>query len=102
MTSYRQMLLDLFIIITQSMIIYKLLYKLPFFPYWLLMQAAVLHDTVEDTDTSFEELERVFGSEVKGLVAEVSDDKSLPKLERKRLQVSYHKVGVCIWDRVLS
>ena len=51
------------------------------------MQAAVLHDTVEDTDTSFEELEKVFGQEVKNIVAEVSDDKSLPKMERKRLQV---------------
>lgn len=52
------------------------------------MQAAVLHDTVEDTCTTFEELEQSFGAEVKGLVAEVSDDKSLPKMERKRLQVS--------------
>ena len=50
-------------------------------------QAAVLHDTVEDTDTSFEELEVAFGQEVRALVGEVSDDKSLPKMERKRLQV---------------
>jgi guanosine-3',5'-bis(diphosphate) 3'-pyrophosphohydrolase len=42
---------------------------------------------VEDTDTSFEELEKVFGLEVRNIVAEVSDDKSLPKAERKRLQV---------------
>lgn len=46
-----------------------------------------MHDTVEDTDTSMEELERVFGHQVKKIVAEVSDDKSLTKLERKRLQV---------------
>lgn len=52
-----------------------------------VLQAAFLHDTVEDTDTSFEELERVFGADVRNLVAEVSDDKSLPKLERKRLQI---------------
>ena len=51
------------------------------------LQAAFLHDTVEDTDTSFDELEQVFGEEVKNLVAECSDDKSLPKEERKRLQV---------------
>ena len=50
-------------------------------------QAAVLHDTVEDTDTSFEELEQIFGIEVRDIVAECSDDKTLPKLERKRLQV---------------
>jgi (p)ppGpp synthase/HD superfamily hydrolase len=42
---------------------------------------------VEDTDTSFEELEEVFGLEVRNIVAEVSDDKSLPKAERKKLQV---------------
>jgi len=42
---------------------------------------------VEDTDTSFEELEKAFGTEVKNIVAECSDDKSLPKEERKRLQV---------------
>ena len=49
--------------------------------------AAVLHDTVEDTDTSFAEIEREFGPEVRGVVAEVTDDKTLPKGERKRLQV---------------
>lgn len=51
------------------------------------LQTAVLHDTVEDTDTTPEEIGRHFGSEVKDLVAEVTDDKSLSKLERKRLQV---------------
>ena len=53
----------------------------------VFLQAAVLHDTVEDTDTSYEELEKTFGPEVKGIVNEVSDDKSLPKMERKALQV---------------
>jgi guanosine-3',5'-bis(diphosphate) 3'-pyrophosphohydrolase len=51
------------------------------------LQGAVLHDTVEDTETTFEEIETRFGQEVKELVAEVTDDKSLPKMERKRLQV---------------
>ena len=54
-----------------------------------LLQAAVLHDTVEDTDTSFEELENVFGLKVRRLVEEVSDDKSLAKEERKRLQIEH-------------
>ena len=49
--------------------------------------AAVLHDTIEDTQTSREELEAAFGEEVALLVLEVTDDKSLPKAERKRLQV---------------
>lgn len=52
-----------------------------------VIQAAVLHDTVEDTDTTFEELEAKFGAEVCQIVRDVSDDKSLPKMERKRLQV---------------
>src|SRR5215468_6658175 len=46
--------------------------------------AALLHDTIEDTKTSKEELEETFGKEVAALVQEVTDDKSLPKEERKR------------------
>lgn len=52
-------------------------------------QAALLHDTVEDTDTTLEELELHFGAQVRRLVEEVTDDKTLPKLERKRLQVEH-------------
>jgi guanosine-3',5'-bis(diphosphate) 3'-pyrophosphohydrolase len=52
-----------------------------------LVIAALLHDTVEDTDVTLEELAGQFGSDVAQLVAEVTDDKSLPKEERKRLQV---------------
>jgi guanosine-3',5'-bis(diphosphate) 3'-pyrophosphohydrolase len=51
-----------------------------------IVQAALLHDTMEDTQTSRTELEQAFGLEVAGLVAELTDDKSLPKAERKRLQ----------------
>jgi len=51
------------------------------------LQAAILHDAVEDTDTTLDEIERLFGAEVRGIVAEVSDDKTLPKQERKRLQI---------------
>jgi guanosine-3',5'-bis(diphosphate) 3'-pyrophosphohydrolase len=52
-----------------------------------VLVAAVLHDTIEDTETTPEELEQRFGAEVRGLVAELTDDKRLPKAERKRLQV---------------
>ena len=52
-------------------------------------QAAVLHDTVEDTETTFEEIEDQFGKEVRDIVADVTDDKSLPRLERKRLQIEH-------------
>nr|XP_057933014.1 guanosine-3',5'-bis(diphosphate) 3'-pyrophosphohydrolase MESH1 [Doryrhamphus excisus] len=51
------------------------------------LQAALLHDTLEDTDTIPEELETKFGPIVTRIVQEVTDDKSLPKQERKRLQV---------------
>jgi guanosine-3',5'-bis(diphosphate) 3'-pyrophosphohydrolase len=51
-----------------------------------LLAAALLHDTIEDTDTSFAELEGAFGQEVSALVAEVTDDKRLHWRERKRLQ----------------
>ncbi|MGE0455299.1 MAG: HD domain-containing protein [Vicinamibacteria bacterium] len=53
----------------------------------LAVMAALLHDTIEDTETSGDELARAFGAEVAAIVAELTDDKSLPKPERKRLQV---------------
>lgn len=52
-----------------------------------ILTAAVLHDTVEDTDTSFAEIAERFGEDVASLVKECTDDKSLPKAERKRLQI---------------
>ena len=51
--------------------------------------AALLHDTVEDTDTTREELADNFGSRIARIVAEVTDDKNLDKAERKRLQVEH-------------
>jgi guanosine-3',5'-bis(diphosphate) 3'-pyrophosphohydrolase len=51
--------------------------------------AALLHDTVEDTATTHEELVNAFGSRIARIVAEVTDDKALPKSERKRLQVEH-------------
>ena len=53
------------------------------------LQAAILHDTIEDTETSAHELEEYFGREVCLLVQELTDDKRLPKQERKRLQVEH-------------
>ncbi|XP_026793559.3 guanosine-3',5'-bis(diphosphate) 3'-pyrophosphohydrolase MESH1 isoform X2 [Pangasianodon hypophthalmus] len=54
-----------------------------------VLQAALLHDTIEDTDTTFEELEAMFGNKVARIVQEVTDDKTLPKQERKLLQVKH-------------
>lgn len=48
--------------------------------------AAILHDTLEDTQTSPQEIENLFGREVMEIVLEVTDDKRLPGPERKRLQ----------------
>ena len=51
------------------------------------LAAALLHDTIEDTDTTAQDLETAFGQEVAGVVVEVTDDKKLDKAERKRLQI---------------
>lgn len=55
----------------------------------IVIQAAILHDTIEDTDTTFAEIEQHFGIDVCDIVREVTDDKSLPKAERKRLQIQH-------------
>lgn len=52
-----------------------------------VLLAAVLHDTIEDTNTRPYEIREQFGPEVLSLVLEVTDDKSLPKADRKRLQI---------------
>ena len=51
--------------------------------------AAVLHDTVEDTATTHAELVARFGETIASVVAEVTDDKSLPKERRKELQIEH-------------
>jgi guanosine-3',5'-bis(diphosphate) 3'-pyrophosphohydrolase len=52
-----------------------------------LLMAAILHDTIEDTETKPNEIQLHFGEKVLNIVMEVTDDKDLPKEERKRLQV---------------
>lgn len=54
-----------------------------------VLSAAVLHDTVEDTDTTPDELREHFGEAVTSIVMEVTDDKTLPKEERRRLQIEH-------------
>ena len=53
------------------------------------LQSAILHDTIEDTKTTPDELEAEFGPEVRQFVEEVTDNKQLPKPERKRLQIEH-------------
>jgi guanosine-3',5'-bis(diphosphate) 3'-pyrophosphohydrolase len=50
------------------------------------LMAAVLHDTIEDTDVTADDVEARFGYDVRALVLELTDDRSLPKAERKRQQ----------------
>ena len=56
-----------------------------------VLAAALLHDTLEDTDTTEDELIDKFGERVCSLVQEVTDDKTLPKLERKQRQIDHAK-----------
>jgi GTP diphosphokinase / guanosine-3',5'-bis(diphosphate) 3'-diphosphatase len=51
--------------------------------------AAILHDTIEDTKTTADEIEARFGKEVATVVLEVTDDKKLSKARRKELQVEH-------------
>jgi guanosine-3',5'-bis(diphosphate) 3'-pyrophosphohydrolase len=55
----------------------------------VVLAAAALHDTIEDTETTAAELREVFGDEIATLVLELTDDKKLPKAERKRLQIEH-------------
>lgn len=54
-----------------------------------ILSAAVLHDTVEDVGVTREEIVERFGAIVADYVLEVTDDKSLPKAERKQLQIEH-------------
>ena len=54
-----------------------------------VIEAALLHDTIEDTETTAQELRERFGRRVASIVMEVTDDKSLLKQDRKRLQVEH-------------
>lgn len=54
-----------------------------------ILIAAVLHDTIEDTETTEEEISKLFGAEVCKVVLELTDDKSLPKPARKQLQIEH-------------
>jgi len=57
-----------------------------------VLAAALLHDTVEDTNTSPEEIESVFGKRVRLLVDEVTDNRSLPQKDRKKMQVEHARI----------
>ncbi len=68
--------------------------------------AALLHDTLEDTDTTYEEIKSLYGEAIADIVAEVTDDRTMPKGERKLKQIEkacslsvsaqYVKFGDCV------
>jgi len=59
----------------------------------VVLCAALLHDTIEDTDTSDAELRAAFGDEIADVVREVTDDKTLDKKLRKQLQIEHARVA---------
>ena len=71
-----------------------------------VVAAGVLHDTLEDTDTTFEELKECFGEVVAKLVASESEDKSKTWQERKQTTIDHMKtaseevVTVCLADKL--
>jgi len=54
-----------------------------------VLSAALLHDTIEDTETTESELRHLFGDKIASIVLEVTDDKVLPKEVRKQLQIDH-------------
>jgi guanosine-3',5'-bis(diphosphate) 3'-pyrophosphohydrolase len=56
---------------------------------WDVLCAALLHDTIEDTQTTADELIKAFGKNVASIVLEVTDDKALAKEERKLQQIAH-------------
>jgi GTP diphosphokinase / guanosine-3',5'-bis(diphosphate) 3'-diphosphatase len=52
-----------------------------------LVIAALLHDAIEDGEVPYDLIEGAFGTDVADLVMEVTDDKRLPKEQRKKIQV---------------
>ena len=56
-----------------------------------VLAGALLHDTIEDTETTADEQIDNFGERVCNLVQEVTDDKTLPRLQRKQRQIDHAK-----------
>lgn len=73
-----------------------------------ILLGAILHDTVEDTETTFADLTDNFGIEIADIVREVTDDKSRPKARRKELQIEHaphasnHAKQIKIADKICN
>ena len=66
-----------------------------------ILCGAILHDTVEDTDTTYEEIEELFGERIRAIVKDCSDDKNLPKQVRKEKQIE-HAPHCCYEAKVVK
>ena len=73
--------------VTHPLLVAQMLWQVGGITDTIILTAAILHDTLEDTKTTRTEMCENFGDEVLKIVLEVTDDKSLDKIERKRLQV---------------
>mgnify|MGYP001170763341 CR=1 FL=1 len=54
-----------------------------------ILSAALLHDTIEDTDTTADEIGREFGPTIRSIVEELTDDQEISYSKRKRLQIDH-------------
>ena len=54
-----------------------------------ILSAALLHDTIEDTDTTADEIDKEFGSKIMSIVKELTDSKELSYSERKQFQIDH-------------
>ena len=54
-----------------------------------ILSAALLHDTIEDTDTTVDEIDREFGSKIRSIIEELTDNKELTYYERKQFQIDH-------------
>lgn len=73
--------------ITHPLLVSKAIYQIGKIEETTILAAAILHDTIEDTKTTRVEIKKRFGENVLSIVLEVTDDKSLPKMTRKGLQI---------------
>ena len=87
--------------ITHTLLVAQAIYSIGGVEETHILIAAVLHDTIEDTDTSEAEIWEQFGEDILARILEVTDDKSLEKMERKRLQVA-HAGGLSYAAKVIK
>lgn len=63
--------------------------------------AALLHDTIEDTETTIEEITEKFGEDVAHIVMECTDDKSMDKVSRKKFQI-VHAANISVQGKLVK